>query len=286
MRDLPTIVSDIDLAGNGATLDFSGRSSTKECLLVDAGSLSLDSITIANCGQEPLYFQGGSNHSVSNSTFVNNAKSIGTTQSTSGTIIGPNNSIIGGTTHAVFVNGPGDWVIDNTFSETGGPGGSAIFVGGTGDGATIIGNLIVRSHNGIAFSSNGDNVNIWYNTIVSSAATGIVVGQAVGINIQNNIISHSGMFGINTSSDNVGPFDYNLWFNTTDCNGCAMGLGANSKQTDPLYNDFAGDDFTLDTSTPSPAVEAGTDSVNQDRNGGAATNFNGVAPDMGYWESP
>src|SRR5690606_25025344 len=148
VRDLPTIVSDIDLAGNGATLDFSGRSSTKECLLVDAGSLSLDSITIANCGQEPLYFQGGSNHSVSNSTFVNNAKSIGTTQSTSGTIIGPNNSIIGGTTHAVFVNGPGDWVIDNTFSETGGPGGSPTFVGGTGDGATISGYLIARSATG------------------------------------------------------------------------------------------------------------------------------------------
>jgi hypothetical protein len=144
---------------------------------------------------------------------------------------------------------------------------------------------MIRGRNGISFSSNGDGVFIWHNTIVSSLATGIVVGQASGLDIRNNIVTHSGSFGINASSSNLSQFDYNLWFNTTNCNGCASGLGLNSVLQDPRYENFAGDNFALDTTFPSPAIDSGTTAVGEDRNGGTAGDYNGSAPDMGALES-
>jgi hypothetical protein len=43
----------------------------------------------------------------------------------------------------------------------------------------------------------------------------------------------------------------------------------------------AGDDFTLQSG--SPAIDAGIP-VGSDRNGAGAGDYNGTAPDLGYWE--
>lgn len=282
---LPILNMTAEIYGNDATLDFSGASSPNGCLLIDSGSVQISDVQIINCSQQPLLFQGGSNHQVSGSTFAGNTSYVGTTSASTGTIIGPGNYFTGGTTYAVLLNSAGDVLIDNTFVNVGGSGGSAVFVGGTGDGSYIIGNLMIRPRNGISFNSNGDGVFIWHNTIVGSLSTGIVVGQASGLDIRNNIVSHSGQFGINSSSSNLTQFDYNLWFNTTNCNGCAAGLGANSITQDPRYVDFAGDNFALDTTFPSPAINAGTTALGEDRNGGTAGNYNGTSPDMGALES-
>ncbi|HKY36426.1 MAG TPA: hypothetical protein VJN18_10830 [Polyangiaceae bacterium] len=60
-------------------------------------------------------------------------------------------------------------------------------------------------------------------------------------------------------------------------------IGANSQQANPLFVDATGDDFTLQAM--SPAINAGTP-LGVDRSSAAAGDFNGAAPDLGYWESP
>jgi hypothetical protein len=52
---------------------------------------------------------------------------------------------------------------------------------------------------------------------------------------------------------------------------------------DPSYVNFAGDNFALQDG--SQAIDAATDAVGEDRNGGGANNYYGLAPDMGYLES-
>lgn len=284
LSDLPEINADVQLYGNGVSLDFSSVSS-RECILVVGGTIFITEVQITNCSEAPIFFQAGSDHQVSHSYFENNLQSLATTLSATGTIIGPGNTFIGGSTHAVFLNSTGDLVNDNIFINVGGAGGAAVFVGGSGDGSKIIGNLMVRANTGVALSSTSEGVFIWHNTIVSSAATGIVVGQASGIDVRNNIVTHSGLFGINAASDKFAFFDYNLFFNTTDCNGCADGLGSNSLAVDPLYEDFAEDNFALSTAPLSPAINAGTSELMLDRNQSGAGDYFGSAPDMGYSES-
>ncbi len=283
--DLPEIDANVQIYGNGVSLDFSSLKSSRECILVVGGTSLITNVQVKNCSQEPLFFAGGSEHQVSNSFFENNAKSITDSPSTGGTIFGPGNTIVGGVTHAVFVNSPDDVVIDNTFTDVGGSGNAAVFVGGSGVDAKIIGNLMMRAQIGIALSSTTQRTAIWHNTIVSSGGTGIVVGQASDIDVRNNIVSHSGLYGIAAASDKFTYFDYNLFFNTMDCNGCIDGLGSNSLIADPLYESFAEDNFALSTAGPSPAINAGTSELMLDRNQDGAGTYFGSAPDMGFSES-
>jgi len=83
--------------------------------------------------------------------------------------------------------------------------------------------------------------------------------------------------------DKLTGFGHNLFFANTsgDTNGCAA--GANSLFADPLYLDSAADDFTLQAT--SPAINNGVD-LGEDRNGSTAGNYNGAAPDRGYFETP
>ena len=79
----------------------------------------------------------------------------------------------------------------------------------------------------------------------------------------------------------VNRLNYNLYFEiaTTPCDGCTT--GPNAIFEDPLFADPLSFDFTL--TTGSPAIDSGVD-LGIDVNGAQADNYNGIGPDIGYFE--
>jgi hypothetical protein len=123
---------------------------------------------------------------------------------------------------------------------------------------------------------------LWFNTIVDSSGTGVLVGAASNLDFRNNIVTGTAFYAVNGNASKFANFDYNLFFNngSGDCNGCV--LGANVIQADPQYVAPGADDYSLQIT--SPAVDSGVD-LPVDRNGGGADSHDGLEFDRGYYES-
>jgi hypothetical protein len=162
-------------------------------------------------------------------------------------------------------------------------GNNAIFLSGTANDTLILGNLLLRCATAIGMASGTTNLRIWHNTIVYNSISGVVLGQAAGVDVRNNIIAFNTLYGLVGADVKFAQQDYNLMFGngSGNCNPCTV--GANSVLTDPLFVNVAAEDFALGAT--SPAINAGTD-LGVDRNGAGAGNFNGTAPDIGYLERP
>jgi hypothetical protein len=277
---LPLVNTNTIIDGSNSTLNFSSVVSSEQCWTIGGATVSIQNLTFTRCMTQPLLISGGTNHQVSNCSFIDNDKAFTTTQSTSGVLVGPDNYFTASLDTAVFAGGPSAIVFDNFFEDV--TGGSAIFVGGAGDGSRLIGNLFLRAEVGVSFSATADNIKIWHNTFVSTKTSAIITGQASNIDVRNNILTHSVNFALDAETSDLSALDYNVYFsNGGHCSNCSGGLGANSKIQDPIYANFAGGDYTLGAG--SPAINTGVDLM-VDRNGSSSGNYNG-APDMGYVES-
>jgi hypothetical protein len=278
---LPIITTPLQIIGNDTHVDFSSvPGGSSFCIEISSGTFLLQDIEISGCPTNPIFFNGGLNHRVENSHFHDNGGPLTTGPSSSGTVIGPGNLIERSSSQGLFLNSAGDIAIDNRILDTAGNG---IFLAGSSDGAKIIGNLIARAGTGIQFNSNADTISIWFNTIVSSTGSAISVGQASALDVRNNILTHSSLYGINGAQNKFTQLSHNLYFSNTggNCNGCSPGVGS-LENVDPLYVDSASDNFTLQAL--SQAINAGLD-LGQDRNGTSAGNFYGSGVDLGYMES-
>jgi hypothetical protein len=148
----------------------------------------------------------------------------------------------------------------------------------------VIGNLLVRATVGIQFGSGATGVNVYYNTFASVGADCITVGQATQLDIRNNIFSYCALYAIDGQQSRMTELSHNLYFQNGDgnCNLCTPGAGALIDQ-DPLYSDFASDDFV--PLVGSPVIDAAEDISGVDRNGSDPNNGYGGAPDIGYYET-
>lgn len=285
--EMEPITDSVTIYGDGTHLDFSMVGSNQDCMTVSGGTVLIDSIEVTGCADVPILFSGGTGHQLARSFLHDNDLGVRTDPGATDVVIGPDNRIEGGLSYALFLNGPGGLIHDNTFVETGGSNDSAVLFAGGGDNCTFLGNLVIRSTNGIQTVNGSASIDIYHNTFVGTLNDVISVGGP-DIDIRNNVISHSGGYGIIGDAPNISALDYNLFFQNAngDCNDCGSlgGVGANSiTGQDPLYVDFAGDDFGLQST--SPAVDEADPAVAADRNGSAAGNYNAAAPDMGAFES-
>jgi parallel beta-helix repeat protein len=196
----------------------------------------------------------------------------------SGTIIGPGNSISGANGHCLTINNSDTLVVDNVIADCGADG---VLVSGNSVGTRLIGNLIVGANVGIAMAPGAAGTVMWHNTIASSWLFGIDIGQSSGNDLRNNVLAFNGTDAVSGTDSKFSQQDYNLFFgNGGDaCNGCT--LGVSSLLLDPSFVDASADDYALRTG--SPAIDAGTP-LGVDRNQAGAGDFDGSAPDIGYLE--
>jgi hypothetical protein len=122
-----------------------------------------------------------------------------------------------------------------------------------------------------AFHVSGSDIDIFNNTIHNAPEEifNFVGGSLSDVVIKNNIFNDCG--GIQGEAESGYTADYNCWYN---CNETLPSGGGNDVTDDPLFNNEAGDDYTL--ASNSPCIDAGVD---------VGLDYNGSAPDMGYWES-
>lgn len=278
---VPVTSSSIEIIGNNTHLDFSGLSGNPDCFFTNGGTLILDGLEISGCPNNPIFFSAGVNSQVTNCYIHDNGGYIATGTASSGSVIGPGNLIANSGGHAIVLNAAGDVVIDNQIFDSAGNG---VFLSGTADSSSIIGNLIARASVGVQFASDTTDVDVFFNTIASASGTCITVGQATQIDIRNNILTHCGTYGVNGAQANLTALTYNLFFQngTANCSQCTPGEGS-LLDVDPLYTDFGADNFNL--ALGSPAIDAGVEISGIDRNGSGAGSSYGAAPDMGYKET-
>ncbi len=159
-------------------------------------------------------------------------------------------------------------------------------------GLRIVGNLI-WGNGSRGISVYRVNNKIYHNTIHGNGhintRSGIWV-NATGTIIKNNIITGSASYGIHDSLS-YATEEHNLitdeFTNAPNDSGRAnISLDASDINADPLYADTMSGDFTL-TEPTSPAIDAGLPlgADQPDMNGADPGNFNGIAPDMGAFES-
>lgn len=196
----------------------------------------------------------------------------------------------------------GDTVQGNTIRDNAGQG-----IHATAPNIKVEKNLIRNStggaSDGIRLDAAATNAKIYHNTIHGNGSDGIEV-QATGAVIKNNIVTGNSGYGVNLNGGTLAGEGYNLITGnaTTPANalGQVNGFAAHASDlnVNPLYTNPGGYDFTLQNI--SPAVNRGcdlgtgaddtpcddaSDGAQPDMNGAGAGNFNGFAPDMGYWES-
>jgi hypothetical protein len=274
---LPTITGSTTILGGvvNATAVPNGR----DCVVVAAGPTTIDGLQMTGCAGRPISITGGDDVQVTNCVVSQSGLplEVGTTAGI-GTIIGPANSISGSSGHCVAFYSPGVLLIDNRIADCGADG---VFLSSRATNATLIGNLIIRADLGIGMGTGTTDTVMWFNTIVQSGSNGITVGQATANDLRNNILAFNGGYGVFATDVKFTQQDYNLFFGNVSgtCSSCT--LGTHSVLLDPRFVNAAGDDFTLQSG--SPAIDAGIP-VGSDRNGAGAGDYNGTAPDLGYWE--
>lgn len=162
------------------------------------------------------------------------------------------------------------------------------------DNAVISKNLIYRNgtgatkYDGIFVHANADAAKILNNTVHGNGLAGIAVA-GTNATVRNNIVTGNlTSYGLNLTGTLSESYNLVTDASTTPANALGrsnVALDATDLNANPLYVNAAGNDFTLQNA--SPAINRGIDLAadQPDMNGAAAGNFNGYAPDMGYWES-
>lgn len=274
---LPNITEAVHLLGGVVNATAVGN---KDCLTIQANATVIDGLELYGCGARAIYLAASIGSQITNCNLHDDTKPIEVGPAAVGSVIGPNNTVRNAGSHAVIVSSQDSKVVGNRVL---GAGGNAIFLSGTAFNTFIVGNLLVRADSGIGMSSGTSNSFIRFNTIAQNGQDAVLVGAATGVDLRDNILVNNAQYGVSGADNRFTQLSYNLFFGNGlgSCAPCTP--GPQSVLTDPLFVNAAADDFTLQAA--SPARNTGVD-VGEDRNGAAAGNFNGAAPDLGFWESP
>jgi hypothetical protein len=274
---LPTVTDAVTISGG--EVNAVGVQSNL-CLVIAAGPTTVDGLELYNCPGRPLQVTGGNDVHIRNCDIHDNSISVDVAATAgTGTMIGPGNTIRASGNHCLSINNDATQVIGNRITDCDSVG---VILPGPAN-TRVIGNLIARANFGISMGTGTTGTVIWHNTFANCSASGLNVAQGAMNDVRNNIFALNANYGMAATDSRLTQNTHNLFFGNGSgpCNPCMV--GANSLQIDPLFVNAAGDDFTLQAN--SPAINAGA-SLGVDQNGAAAGDFNGVAPDIGYWESP
>jgi hypothetical protein len=121
-----------------------------------------------------------------------------------------------------------------------------------------------------------------FNTCDGNGADGLTSSKSAQMDVRDNLFTNNAAYGLGGPIGAISPFDHNGYFG----NGRAIGGGTPGPDDvtgNPRYVDRAGGDFRL--LPGSPVVNAGVD-LGLDVNGPDSGNFNGIAPDLGAFETP
>jgi len=154
-------------------------------------------------------------------------------------------------------------------------GNSAIIVSGSTSNQFTATNNLVANNQGCGIEINQYNARLLHNTIDTNGPYGIIGNYSATITMTNNIVSGHTAYSMNTYHGATITADHTLFWN----NATNPILGANYVNSDPLFQNAAGNDYHLQTN--SPAVNAGTSAgVCQDIEGKLRDRY----PDLGAYE--
>lgn len=270
---LPTITESVELLGP-VTVEGAGVPSQTACLAVDASDVSIRFLTVYNCPAEPVLVLDGTGHEISDCNFIDSAQSLAVTGQGHRIL---RNTIVGSDGAGIWCNASDSNLLDNWVVGSAAVG---IYATDAASTTSIVGNTLLRNGFGIAVAL-ATNVVIAHNTVVD-CGIGVAIDGATQVDFRNNIVVGSSGEGVSLNSGDFLELDASLYFGNggSDCLNCTPGPA--SVFADPRFVDYAADDLTLQGD--SPAVDQAID-LGLDRNAGSSGTFNGLAPDLGAFES-
>lgn len=158
-----------------------------------------------------------------------------------------------------------------------------------GESIVLVGNRFVDTVSSAVVLRGGTQRIVAFNTL-ARATTGLALdGTVTSALVRNNIFAFTSEPGIAAASTVVLTEEHNLFFDNQGDGGSGAGAitvdgapqttATTSVIADPLFFDAGAGDFTPGASVVDQGVDVGFD-----RNGAAAGNFNGAAPDIGHVE--
>jgi len=205
-------------------------------------------------------------------------------------LIGPGN-LIAGLDIGVWVEGTDYVVAGNRVS------GNASGVVVNGVRSRVIGNAIFGqvvgapgTGNGLRIYNGPGPVEVWHNVLDGNGRDGLQ-SDTVPLDVRNNLFTGNAGHGVLADAGSFAPgaFGWNGYFGNAMGAVTSYGSPPLATQTtdvlaDPLYVDRPAADFRL--LPGSPAVDAGIAIPGLDVNGPAPGNFDHLAPDLGFEETP
>jgi len=275
------VTDGVEIRGNGTALACAAVGGSSDCLSLAAaaGSTVIAGLTLSGARNNPIRIASGSGYEIRGCVLDANGDALEIAVAAADVTL-RGCRITGSGTDGIAAMGSGITIVDSTIVDSVGRG---IYLGANASGALLVGNLIVRGDRGILVGNGVSGVILRHNTLVYQTGDGLVVGSGNAAEVTNNVFAFADGYGLIATDASVDVRDYNAYYGNgdADCSGCT--LDAHAVTAAPAFADAPADDFTL--LDGSPLVDAGTP-TGEDRNGARAGLFDGLAPDIGYWESP
>lgn len=269
----------VNLLGNGAVVDGAGLAGAgSSCFDISGRFIRIDGFEIRGCPGWPIYAHG-QDTVVTRCRIHDNA--YGVEWEGANDTFGPDNEVWRCGSFGIDVNGVA-LVTGNSFHEI--PTGPGILLRAAADNSGVVGNVVWGCMRGIDVATQASTLKLWHNTLHANARDGVLLSPASsGHDVRDNIATGNGGWGVDAAATSIGAIDANDLFQNGlgGCRACGA-LGPKAVSVAPGYVDAAAGDLRIFSA--SPLVNAGVD-TGADRNGPAPGNYNGVAPDIGAFET-
>ena len=265
--------SDVHVVGEKVLLTGPGNG---ECVEVTGDNNLLSGFEIAGCSGAPVRVNLGATDTQLTRLNIHHNDSPSLVLGAS-TRFGTDNEVSFTSGHGLDLREPCE-VFRNRIHDNSTAG---VFVAEPGTG--VHQNTIYKNQIGIRLGNGSDGSLFYNNTIDSSVGIGLDCNNSNrDMEFRNNIFSRNGGAGLDCADGQFADRDYNnYWDNFAPCSGCSV--EPNGLTVDPGYVDATNFDLRLEPG--SPVIDFGGVTPS-DLNGPILGLFNGLAPDIGGWESP
>lgn len=266
------------LVGYGATIDGSGLTASSPCMEASSPGGLVAGLAFSACPSRGVEVFAN-NVTVANCAVSGANAGLFVNGSLTGVTLGPGNDVSNIAGYGIHLSGPAN-VFGNRVADTGS---TNILILGGASGSSISQNQLLRPGQfNIDLANQVTNLSILHNVLHGSSVHAVGAGSTSGATFDSNVVTGATNWGIPIDPSGFTSLTNNLFFGNGS-GGCKCTLDASNKQVDPLYVDAGSDDYR--PSLISPLLDAGK-TTTFDTNGVAPGSFNGLAPDIGYYEAP